>query len=63
MKKGLVESHDAMMKFLQKLIRDSDKYYGGKSGRTPHAQRNYRKAEKLVENARSVSPASQSGAT
>lgn len=52
MKSNLAKSHDAMLAFLEKLIRDSDSYYGGH--RTPKAQRNYDKARKLIAKAHEV---------
>lgn len=46
---SLLRSH---MRFLQKLIRDSDKYYNG--NRTQSAEKNYQAAVRLVARTASV---------
>jgi hypothetical protein len=51
MKSNLAKSHDAMLKFLEKLIENSDKFPTKSRG----AQRHYDAACKLVERAYEVS--------
>lgn len=46
-KSNLAKSHDAMLSFLESLIRNSDKW----PRRTPRAQKHYDKAKKLVAQA------------
>jgi hypothetical protein len=48
----LIKSHDAMRRFLQSLVRRSDTVYGG--NRTDVAQRQYRKAVRLIAKAKEL---------
>lgn len=47
MKGNLSKSHDAMLRFLEERIKESDKW----PGKTPSVQKNYNKAKRLVARA------------